>query len=211
MGEFYAWTTTGQVTKLESWTSPDLGSQQQQTPQTSEGSAVRIATKMLDGQKFALRQRDGSEVEIILTDAGLPLRNGQVITTVWAARQGAQHGHCIFLENYSTGQALRLHDNVKLIRPKVRLWQTARFGLLATIPVAIAMLMWLLGPVRLTGFEPETVVIAGICAIAVLFLIGFVASRLIFDFLRSEDEQKLWQVAERALMGARQAIRERRI
>lgn len=208
MGEFYAWTTTGQVTKLESWTSPDLDNQQ---PQSNEDSEVQIATKMLDGHKFALRQRDGSEVEIVLTDPGVQLRNGQFITTVWAARQGAQHGHCIFLENYNTGQTIRLQDNIKLIRPKVRLWQTARFGLLATIPVAIAMLMWLLGPVQLKGFEPETVIIAGVCALAVLFLIGFVTSRLVFDFLRSEDEQKLWQVAERALMGAHQAIREHRM
>lgn len=204
MGEFYAWTATGQVAKLKSWSRPDVGSG---ADNRNSGSTILIASKLVEGRRFVLRQRDGRELEILLANAEADLRNGEVVTTVWAAREGAAHGHCIFLENHTTGESTRLPDNIKLIRPKAGLWQTARFGALAAIPAAVAMLAWLFAA---NGVEAETVMFAGTVAIGVLFLVGYIVSKLVYDYLRSEDEQKLWQVADRALADACRALRERR-
>jgi hypothetical protein len=200
MGEFYAWTATGQVAQLKSWSSPDVNND---SGDKGTESTVFIASKLVEGHRFVLRQRDGKDVDIVLANTEADLRNGEFVTTVWAAREGVGHGHCIFLENHTTGEQTRLPDNVKLIRPKAGLAQAARFGALAASPAAIAMLAWLLA---VDNVEPETVVTAGSAAIEVLFLVGFIVSRLVYNFLRSEDEQKLWQVADHALADARNMI-----
>jgi hypothetical protein len=202
MGDFYAWTTTGQVTRLTTWTHPNP----EQGQQNQASNSVSITSKIAEGPKFSLRQRDGTEVEIILPESDVKLKNGQIITTVWAARQGAQHGHCVFLENHTTNQATQLQGNVNLVRPKIGIWRAVRFGLLATIPAAIAMLLWLLIPTKFGNLEMETVLFGGLVAISVLFLIGLVIAKLVFDFLRSEDEQKLWRVTDKALVKAKQAM-----
>lgn len=204
MGEFYAWTATGQVAKLKSWSRPDVNND---GGSNGAPSAVFITSKMVEGRQFVLHQRGGKDVEILLSSTEAELRNGEYVTTVWAAREGVGHGHCIFLENHTTGERTRLPDNVKLIRPKAGFRLAAKFGALASLPAAIAMLAWLLSA---DAVDPETVIIAGGAAIAVLFLVGFIISRLVYDFLRSEDEQKLWQVADRALDDARNALRSGR-
>ena len=144
MSEYCAWAATGLVTGLESWSEPDFGPEA--VSDAVDAGAVRIASRMVERQKFYLRQYDGRDIEVDLTECGLLLRNGHAATAVWAARKGAEHGFCLHLENHTTGAEMRLRHNIDHIRTKVSLARTAKYGLIATTPAAIAMLAWLLIP-----------------------------------------------------------------
>jgi hypothetical protein len=89
MGEFYAWTATGQVAKLKSWSRPDVNND---GGSNGAPSAVFITSKMVEGRQFVLHQRGGKDVEILLSSTEAELRNGEYVTTVWAAREGVGHG-----------------------------------------------------------------------------------------------------------------------
>ena len=39
-----------------------------------------------------------------------------------------------------------------------------------------------------------------------LFVIGAVVSKLVFDYLRADDDQKIWMAADKALANARRLL-----
>lgn len=202
MGEFYAWAVTGQVTRLEIWSDPDdrpdpdgLG---------EDIGAARIATHMAEQQKFLLRARDGTDTPVHLIDSGMALQNGHTVTLVWGARRGSTYGQCIFIENHSSGAQQRLMDNVRLIRPQVEQSKVIGFGLLAMVPAALAILTWLSAPGALFAIDAMTFLVGAAVALVLLFAVGAVVSKLVFDYLRSEDEEKIWAAVSKALVAARQ-------
>jgi len=206
MADYYAWTVTGVVTGLKSWSEPDFGD----TPDTAEegGSAIHIASKMVERQDFFIRQRDGREIEVSLADSGLALRNGHVLSAIWVARKGMKHGFCVLIDNHTTGAQIRLPHNVRLIRPRVGLARTAKFGAFATIPALLAMLMWLLVPGSVQSIDLNTFFLVAAVAIIVLFVIGLIVAKLVLDYLQADDHQKIWEVAEQASHEIRSSLRQ---
>lgn len=194
MGEYQAWAATGMVVGLESWSEADFG------PETSsdgvEAGAVRIATRMVERQKFYLRQRDNRDIEVNLTDCGLLLRDGHIATAIWAARKGADHGFCLYVENHTTGAETRLKHNIERIRTKVGLARTAKYGLIATIPAAIAMLLWLMVPGALDQIDLDWFLPGAAAAVLVLFVIGLIVAKLVLDYFQADDDQKVWQAVD---------------
>jgi hypothetical protein len=193
MTEFNAWSVTGIVAGYDTWSAPESDTN------APDAGSVHIASRMIKRQKFLLRQNDGRQTEVHLSDSGITFRNGQTATAVWVALQGSQHGHCVYVENHTTGASARLNANVKLIRPKASTRKIAGYGALATIPAALASLTWLLVPGSLAGINEETFLIGASVAIAVLFFVGAIVSKLILDFSRTEDDQKIWQVVQKAM------------
>lgn len=202
MGDFYAWAVTGQVTRLEIWSDPD--DRPDPDGAIEDIGAARIATHMAEQQKFLLRARDGTDTAVHLIDSGIALQNGHTITVVWGARQGSTYGQCVFIENHSTGAKQRLMENVRLIRPQVEQSKVIGFGLLATVPAALAILTWLSAPSALFAIDSTTFLIGGAVALVLLFAVGAVVSKLVFDYLRGEDEEKIWGAVAKALTAARQ-------
>jgi hypothetical protein len=202
MGEFYAWAVTGQVTRLEIWSDPD--DRPDPDGAIEDIGAARIATHMAEQQKFLLRARDGTDTPVHLIDSGIALQNGHTVTVVWGARQGSTYGQCIFIENHTSGAQKRLMDNVRMIRPQVEQSKVIGFGLLATVPAGLAILTWLSAPGALFAIDATTFLVAAAVALVLLFAVGAVVSKLVFDYLRSEDEEKIWAVVARALTAARQ-------
>lgn len=202
MGEFYAWAVTGQVTRLELWSDPD--DRPDPDGLVEDVGAARIATHMAEQQKFMLRARDGTDTQVHLIDSGMALQNGHTVTLVWGARQGSTYGQCIFVENHTTGAQQRLMENVRLIRPQVEQNKVLGFGLLATLPAALAILTWLSAPNALFAMEPTTFLVGAAVALVMLFAVGAVVSKLVFDYLRGEDEEKIWAAVGKALTAARQ-------
>lgn len=206
MGEYYAWAATGLVAGLESWSEPDFGSE---AVPTGEGSgAVRIASRMVERQRLLLRQRDGRDIEVSLLDSGLMLRNGHAVTAVWAALKGAPHGYCVHLDNHTTGAEARLPHNIKLIRPQVSLRRTAKFGLLATLPAALAMLLWLLIPGSAEKINNSSVILGATIAMVILFAVGIVIAKVVLDYLQADDDQKIWQAVDEVVGQVRTALRQ---
>jgi hypothetical protein len=207
MAEYYAWDVTGVVTGLQSWSEPEYDSD----PHSSvDGSgAVQIASRMVERQTFGIRQRDGRELEVTLADSGLLLRNGHIVTAVWVARKGLRHGFCALIDNHTTGAQTRLPQNIKLIRPKISLARTAKFGLLATIPAAVALLLWLLIPGSLQTVDMNVFFLGATIALVVLFVIGLVVAKLVLDYLQADDDQKIWQSAEQVSAEIRAEISQR--
>jgi hypothetical protein len=197
MGEFYAWAMTGQVTGLEVWA--DTNDRPDTDDQSEESGSVRIANRMLEQQKFKLRSRDGREMEIHLIDSGMDFRNGQVATVAWAAREGAIHGHCIFVKNHTTGATARLKTNLRHVRSEVKTSKIVGFGMLATVPAALAILAWLLTPGSLAEIELGVFLVGASVALVVLFSVGAIVAKLVFDYLRSEDDNKIWKAVDKAL------------
>ena len=207
MGEFYAWAATGIVGGLQVWAEQnDEGSRQTLGGSRQYGG---YAPAVISRQRFLLRQPDGRDVEILLLDSGLAFRNGHAITAVWAAREDAPYGHCIYLENHTTGGIARLRDNIELIRRKARWWKVTMFGFLATLPATIALIGWLFLQRGSAQAYEKTFFISAAVAVISLFIIGVVTSKLIFDYLRTEDERKIWLAADKALFHARRLLIER--
>jgi hypothetical protein len=207
MAEYYAWDVTGVVTGLESWSEPDYD----RDPHSAiDGTgAVQIASRIIERQTFGIRQRDGRELEVSLADSGLLLRNGHIVTAVWVARRGLRHGFCALIDNHTTGAQTRLPQNIKLIRPKISLARTAKFGLLATVPAAITLMMWLLIPGSLQSVDLNVFFIGATIALIVLFIVGLVVSKLVLDYLQADDDQKIWDAAEQISAETRAEISQR--
>jgi hypothetical protein len=206
MGEYYAWAVTGLVAGLDSWSEPDFGGDP--TDPNDEPGAVRIASRLVERQRFFLQQQNGQEVEVNLADSGVALRNGHVVTAVWAARRGMGHGFCVMIENHTTGAGAKLKDKLRRIRPKITLARTARFGLIATVPAAAALLLWLLIPGTLGRLETHTFLLIAIGAVAALFVIGLVIAKVALDFLQADDDQKIWHCAEEVAAEVRAYLRQ---
>ena len=203
MGEYQAWAATGTVAGLESWSEADFGPEVDSNVidvfEAADPGAVRIASRMVDRQKFYLRQRDGRDIEVNLVDCSLLLRDGHVATAVWAARQGAEHGFCLYLENHTTGAEMRLPHNIEHIRSKAGLARTAKYGLMATTPAAVAMLLWLLIPGTLDQIDLNWFLLGATAAFVVLFFIGLIVAKLVLDYFQADDDQKVWQAVENIL------------
>lgn len=206
MAEYFAWTVTGVVSGLKTWSEADYANVEDLS---ADGTgSVQIASKMVERQRFMIHQRDGREMEVTLADSGLALRNGHMVTAVLVARHGLNHGFCAILDNHTTGAQIRLLDNIKRIRPKVGLFRTAKYGILAVVPALMAMVLWLLVPGTLERSDIDTIFLIMSIALLVLFVIGFVVAKLVLDYLQADDHQKIWQVAEGASTEVRTSIRQ---
>lgn len=197
MGEFYAWAITGQIIRLEVWSDPDDRSD----PHAPADSApsVLISSQMAEQQRFVLRNREGQETSVHLIDSGVILRNSDIVTLVWAASEGSTIGQCIYIENHTIGMKKRLEQIIRQIRPPVSQSKVLGYGALATIPALIALLAWFSSPSTLFQMEPTTFLAATAIALALLFAVGAIVSRLVFEYLRSEDEARIWEAVTRAL------------
>lgn len=203
MSEFLAWAATGLVVGLQTWS----GNNSNRNNAGPSGAASNAYVRnFVTRQRFFLRQRDGREIEILLLDSGIGFRNGHAITAVWAARRDAPYGHCIYLENHTTGAIARLPENVALIRRKTSSWRIALFGFLATFPVALGLLAWILLQRGVDFIAQKTFLVSAGIALTLLFVIGVVVSKLVVDYLRADDDQKIWTAADKALANARRVL-----
>lgn len=203
MNAYSAWTVTGVVTGLKA--AAEAGSNEKPVPM--RGNAGKGAPTP-EQQAFSIRQRDGREIEIILAEGSPGLRNGHVVSAVWVARKGVKHGFCVLIDNQTTGERLRLDGNVKLIRPKVSLAQTAKFGLIATLPALIAMVLWTMVPGSLDAENIVTFVVVALVALVVLFGIGLIVAKLVLDYLNADHHQKIWQASREVADELRTSLRQ---
>jgi hypothetical protein len=205
MGQFHAWAAVGQVTKLDVWS--DAGESTAAAGMADGQATMRIATRLTEQQKFVLRPRDGREIPVLLIDSGIALQNGHIATLVWAAGAGSAQEYCIYVQNHTTGARVRLSHSLRLLRPQVELRKIARLGLLATLPAALAILTWLVVPGSLAEVDFTIFLVSAAIALVVLFGIGATVSKLVFDYMRSEDDDKIWKAASQAVVAAHQAER----
>jgi hypothetical protein len=201
MGEFFAWAATGLVAGLELWSEAGNGNGERR--RDSSGAAYR--------QRFFLRQRDGQDIEILLIDSGMAFRNGHAVTAVWAASKGAPYGHCIYLENHTTGAIARLPENIELIRPRAGIGKIVAFGFLTAFMAALGLLMWLVLQRGSAYFEHRMFWISAAISLTLLFVIGVVVAKLVFDYIKADDDQKIWMAADRALANARRVLLQKPI
>lgn len=204
MGEFFAWAATGLVAGLQTWTASE--GEASKNGGQSQSTRPGQLRPLIDRQRFFLRQRDGREIEIFLVDSGIGFRNGHAVTAVWAARKNAAYGHCIYLENHTSGAIARLPENISLIRNRARWWRVAVFGFLTTFPATLALLGWLILKRGPTSMYDKTFLASAAIATVLLFVIGLVVSKLVFDYLRADDDQKIWAAADKALTNARRVL-----
>lgn len=201
MGEFFAWAATGSVAGLQNWSrKPGRGSK------PSVRNARGHQKPVIDRQRFFLRQQDGRDIEILLVDSGIAFRNGHAVTAVWAAREKAAYGHCIYLENHTTGAIARLQENLSLIRRQASWWEIILFGFLATLPASLILIGGMIFQRGADQIYDETFILSAVIAASLLFVIGVAASKLVFDYLRTEDERKIWIAADKALFYARRQL-----
>lgn len=201
MGEFFAWAATGLVVGLEAWSGVNNG-----RPERDMANAGGQSQAAVHRQRFFLRQREGSDIEILLVDSGIAFRNGHAATAVWAASKGAPYGHCIYLENHTTGAIARLPENIAMIRPQVGFWRVASFGFIGTFLAAAGLLLWLFLARNPSYAHLKMLWISAGISLSLLFVIGVVVSKLVFDYIKADDDQKIWLAADKALANARRVL-----
>ncbi len=206
MADYDAWAATGVVAGLQRWSEPDLGGDAGIS--VDDGTrGVRIASGMIQRQTFSIRQPDGREFQVNLPDGGMAVRDGEAASAIWVARKGASHGFCLLVMNHTTGAESRVDENVPHVRPDVGLIRTAKFGLLATVPAALVMLLWLFVPQGEGSVGPWAIVFGGAAAAITLFVIGLVVAKLVLDYLQADDAEKIWQIADDLAEEVRNAMR----
>ncbi len=204
MSEFFAWAATGLVVGLQSWS--EAGRSGAKVHRNGRVAEDAYAPPLIDRQRFYLRQRDGREIEIFLADSGISFRNGHAVTAVWAAQQDAHYGHCIYLENHTTGAIARLPENVAMIRAKASLSKVAGMGFLATFPAALSLLAWMTFQRGAAYLHQKSFLMSAGIAMVLLFVVGAVVAKLVSDYLRADDDQKIWLAADKALANARRVL-----
>jgi hypothetical protein len=208
MSEFFAWAATGLVTRLHTWSEADQANDQKNGLMTPAGAAESPTPTH---QRFALRQRQGREIDIVLVDSGMSFRNGHAVTAVWAALKGAPYGHCIYLENHTTGAIARLPENIARIRPKISKWKVTGVSFFTTFPVLTMLLAWLVYQRGLGFIQTNMFIISGIVTALFLLIIGTVAAKLISDYLQADNDHKIWAAADKALSNARRVLLQKTI
>lgn len=206
MTEYFAWTVTGVVTGLKTWSEADYGNAEDMS--ADGAGSVQITSKMVQRHRFLIHQRDGREMEVTLADSGLVLRNGNMVTAVLVARHGLYHGFCVMIDNHTTDAQIRLTENIKRICPRIGLFRTAKYGILATVPALLAMTLWLLVPGSIERADIDTVFLILSTALVVLLMIGIIVAKLVLDYLQADDYQKIWQIADEASSEVRASIRQ---
>ncbi len=162
-------------------------------------ASVRIATTLLPRQLFLLRTPEGTQVEVQLVDSGVAIQNSQIVTVVWAAPAGSRHGFAVFVRNHSTGASARLKANVRRLRPPIPVSRILPLGGLAALPAILAIFAWLLSPASLTGLNTGFFLLVAIVGVVLLFALGAIVTKVAFDYLRSEDEDRIWIAVEAAI------------
>jgi hypothetical protein len=208
MSEFFAWAATGLVTRLQTWSEADQAKDPKNGLITPAGTAESPTPTH---QRFALRQRQGREIDIVLVDSGMSFRNGHAVTAVWAALKGAPYGHCIYLENHTTGAIARLPENIARIRPKISKWKVTGVSFFTTFPVLTMLLAWLVYQRGLNFIQTKMFFISASITALFLFIIGTVAAKLISDYLRADNDHKIWAAADKALSNARRVLLQKTI
>jgi hypothetical protein len=207
MGKFFAWAATGVVTGLQVWPQEASGSAAGRYRGSKSAFSTPKASQRYN-QRFYLRQRDGREIEILLMGAAMGVRNGHAITAVWAAQAKSPYGHCIYLENRTTGAIARLVDNLDYIRKRTPAWRVALTGFLVPLPLIAAIIVWLANRTA-AGAGTQAFFMSASLATILLLIIGFVSSKLFFDYIKAEDERQIWIAADRALSQARTLLIQR--
>jgi biotin transporter BioY len=80
------------------------------------------------------------------------------------------------------------------------------FGFLATFPATLILVGWLYLQRATNEIYDNYFLISATVAAILLLIIGIVASKLIFDYLRTEDERRIWLAADKALFHARRLL-----
>ncbi len=207
MGKFFAWAATGVVTGLQVWPQEEPDKSTGRYRGRKSAYASPTATKRYN-QRFFLRQRDGREIEILLIGAAMGVRNGHAVTAVWAAQSKSPYGHCIYLENRTTGAIARLVDNLNYIRRRTPGWKATLTGFLVPLPLIAAIIIWLANR-NAAGVHDQAFLMSASLATILLLIIGFVSSKLFYDYIKAEDERQIWIAADRALSQARTLLIQR--
>jgi hypothetical protein len=199
MAEFYAWAITGVISEYETWSGTGIGRDTRTSVKPANNT--RRASQITQQHKFILNDKNGRAIEVHFADSKTTFRNGHRATVVWAAREGSSHGLCVQIDNHTADTTTRLLDNMALIQPKVALSTIAGYGLLATIPVALALLTWLFIPGNVDGISESMRIIGVGLAIAGMFGVATLASRFIWTYMHREDEEKIKRVVRNAIRG----------
>jgi hypothetical protein len=199
MAEFYAWAITGVISEYETWSG--TGNRRNARSSANHARSARQASQIAQQHKFILRDNIGRATEVHFADSKMTFRNGHKVTVVWAAREGSSHGLCVQIDNHTTDTTTRLIDNMALIQPRATLTTIAGYGLLATIPVALALLTWLFIPGNVDGISENMRLFGVALAIAGMFGIATLISKFIWAYMHREDEEKVNRVVRNAIRG----------
>jgi hypothetical protein len=201
MAEFHAWAAAGTVANLRSWMEAFANSSEQ--PITPKRGVV-VAERVVEHLEFTLQQADGPDMEVSLSNAGLPLENGQKVAVVWAAPEDKPQGntHCVAIVNQSTGAVALLSHNLPRLRGEPGLQSALGFGLLSTVPALFAALAWQLAPQAALPLDQGTLIMMTAIGAVLLFGLGALISRWMMEMRAQDDDRKIWAAASEALEAA---------
>lgn len=201
MAEFHAWAATGTVKNLKSWMEAFANSSEQ--PIAPKGRVV-VAERVVEHLQFTLQQPHGADMEVSLSNAGIPLENGHKVTVVWAAPEDKPQGntYCIALVNQTTGAVARLSHNLPRLRGEPGLTNALGFGLLSTVPALFAALAWQVAPQGSLPLERGSLFMFTAIGAVLLFGLGALISRWMMDMRAQDDDRKIWGAASEALEAA---------
>lgn len=142
---------TGVVMELRTWT---------ETRVTSSGgggavyqgtgfvSGTRVSSQVTRHDHLFVRDRDGNERSVRLTNVDLPVRNGSLVSTVLGIHEGQSHGYHVGIYNHDTHVWTPIADGVRRLAPEPRVLKPLLLGVggislfwVSWLPSAVALLV----------------------------------------------------------------------
>ncbi len=107
-------TFQGEVVEEKKWTSTHVsGSGGGYNVGSGHQNPVTISSSTSTHDQFFLRDNEGREMAVEITDAGVALRKGHRVTVLWGIPRGADRGPFLAVYNHTTGNVNRLDANIR--------------------------------------------------------------------------------------------------
>jgi hypothetical protein len=124
----------------------------------SVGGTISSGTTVHD--QFFLVDNDGKEMAVQINNADVAVRDGQVVSAVWAIKKGKDRGPFILFRNHTTNDSLwirqRLIDLFHVVGPIVLLGLVALFIGFVGTSAALAVILFLATPFIFWGLTRVT-------------------------------------------------------
>lgn len=149
---------------------------------TGQAASVSISSTTTTHEQFFLRNKSGKEKSFEFSNADLAIREGGIVTVLWAIKHGKETGRCFAVYNHDTEELIIIKSEInKLYSIKQRV-----IGIVVIISTIISA--WFGVPLLLGTIFGNLSGISNVILIILIFLVSISVS--VFGIIHSKKTAK---------------------